>query len=68
MLADVNPAVLDALKKSGAQYVIGAGNFFPATARVLAAEEMAWKAAQKYLEEHQADAKGEENANQISLE
>jgi hypothetical protein len=45
MLADVNPTVLDALKKSGAQYVIGAGNFFPATARVLAAEEMAWKAA-----------------------
>jgi hypothetical protein len=63
MLADVNPEVLGALKKSSAQDVIGAKNFFPATERVLAAEEMAWKAAQKYLEARQADAKGEVNAN-----
>jgi sulfate permease, SulP family len=63
MLADVNPAVLDTLKKSGAQDVIGVKNIFPATARVLAAEEMAWEAAQKYLDERQVDAKSEVNAN-----
>ena len=50
MLADVNPPVLEALKKSGALEIIGPENVFPATARVLAAENMSWDAAQKWLE------------------
>jgi SulP family sulfate permease len=49
MLADVNPVVLDTLKKSGALDIIGAENVFPATARVLEAENIAWEAAQKWL-------------------
>ncbi len=54
MLADVNPAVLDALKKSGALDTLGAENVFPATARVLAAENVAWEAAQKWLQQRPA--------------
>jgi hypothetical protein len=49
MLADVNPIVLEPLKKSGALDVIGADNVFPATSRVLDAENQAWEAAQKWL-------------------
>jgi SulP family sulfate permease len=52
MLADVNPEVLDTLKRSGALEVIGAENVFPATARVLASENMAWEAAQEWLKTH----------------
>ena len=52
MLADVNPGVLEVLKKSGALIVIGEQNVFPATARVLAAENTAWEAAQKWLKTH----------------
>jgi len=59
MLADVNPGVLEVLKKSGALDVIGAENVFPATARVLAAENMAWEAAQKWLQQWQAAARPE---------
>jgi SulP family sulfate permease len=59
MLADVNPGVLEVLKKSGALNVIGAENVFPATARVLAAENMAWEAAQKWLQQWQAAARPE---------
>ena len=54
MLADVNPAVLDTLKKSGALDILGAGNVFSATARVLDAENMAWDAAQQWLKAHAA--------------
>ena len=49
MLADVNPAVLEALQRSGALEVIGASNVFAATPRVLAAENTAWDAAQQWL-------------------
>ena len=54
MLADVNPVVLETLKKSGALEVIGAENVFPATSRVLDAENQAWEAAQKWLGGRQA--------------
>jgi SulP family sulfate permease len=54
LLADVNPAVQEVLKRSGALDVIGAENVFPATKRVLAAENMAWEAAQKWLMAHAA--------------
>jgi SulP family sulfate permease len=50
MLADVNPPVLDTLRKSGAMESIGEENVFPATARVLEAERTAWNAAQMWLE------------------
>ena len=50
MLADVNPPVLETLKKSGALEIIGEENIFPATPRVLAAENASWEAAQKWLE------------------
>ncbi|MFN8469528.1 MAG: SulP family inorganic anion transporter [Caldilineaceae bacterium] len=49
MLADVNPAVEDRLRKSGALDVLGAANVFSATARVLDAENQAWDAAQAWL-------------------
>lgn len=52
MLADVNPKVLDTLKKSGALDIIGADNVFPATKRVLDAENTAWNAAQRWLKAH----------------
>ncbi|NTU63250.1 MAG: SulP family inorganic anion transporter [Chloroflexi bacterium] len=52
MLADVNPKVLDTLKKSGALDIIGAENVFPATKRVLDAENTAWNAAQAWLKAH----------------
>ena len=52
MLADVNPEVLDTLKRSGALEVIGAENVFPAAAQVLASENMAWEAAQEWLKTH----------------
>jgi len=54
ILADVNPKVLDTLKKTGALDIIGADNVFPATTRVLAAENMAWDAAQSWLKAHKA--------------
>lgn len=50
MLADVHPAVLGALQRSGALEVIGAENVMGATPRVLAAEETAWDAAQRWLQ------------------
>ena len=39
MLADVNPAVVDVLKKSGALDAIGEQNVFPASPRVLGGRE-----------------------------
>jgi SulP family sulfate permease len=51
MLADVNPQVMDVLKKSGVMEIVGEGNVFPATTRVLEAEQQAWEAAQKWLNE-----------------
>ena len=54
MLADVNPAVLDVLKKSGALDLIGEQNVFPASARVLEPEQQAWAAAQQWLKQRPA--------------
>ncbi|MCA9874745.1 MAG: SulP family inorganic anion transporter [Anaerolineales bacterium] len=51
ILADVNPAVLSALDRSGALEAIGAENVIPATNRILAAEETAWEMAQKWLQQ-----------------
>ncbi|MCB8984375.1 MAG: SulP family inorganic anion transporter [Ardenticatenaceae bacterium] len=51
ILADVNPAVLSALERSGALEAIGAENVIPATNRILAAEETAWEMAQKWLQQ-----------------
>lgn len=54
MLADVNPTVLDVMKKSGALEIIGEQNVFPATQRVLEAEQQAWEAAQQWLKQRAA--------------
>lgn len=54
MLADVNPKVYDTLKRSGALDVLGTANVFPATKRVLDAENMAWEGAQNWLQTHKA--------------
>ena len=54
MLTDVNPAVLETLRRSGALEIIGADHVFGATSRVLAAENMAWDAAAQWLREHNA--------------
>ena len=51
MLADVNPTVLDVLKKSGAADAIGEQNVFPASPRVLGAENVAWEAGQRWLQQ-----------------
>jgi SulP family sulfate permease len=56
LLADVNPGVLDTLQRSGALDAIGAEHVIPATPKVLEAENMAWNAAQKWIEKHQVDA------------
>ena len=57
MLADVDPVVEEELKASGALDVIGAEYVFPETTRVLAAEKMAWDAAQKWLRERLTEDK-----------
>jgi SulP family sulfate permease len=57
ILADVNPAVHQVLQKSGALAVLGEKNVFPATERILAAEEAAWQAAQEWLRQNPAQAK-----------
>ena len=49
MLADVNPGVMEVLKKSGALEIIGSEHVFPATTRILEAEETAWQAAEQWL-------------------
>jgi sulfate permease, SulP family len=56
MLADINPGVLETLKKSGALHVIGPENVFPATAQVLASENQAWEATQQWLKENQKNS------------
>lgn len=56
ILADVDTAVLNALRASGAMDMIGEANVIPATTQVLAAEEMAWEAAQRWLREHASQA------------
>jgi SulP family sulfate permease len=58
MLADVNPAVLDVLKKSGAADAIGEQNVFPASPRVLGAENVAWEAGQRWLQQRAAAGPG----------
>jgi SulP family sulfate permease len=49
ILADVNPEVVEVLEKSSALEAIGAHNIFPATPRVLEADNLAWEAAQEWL-------------------
>lgn len=49
MLADVNPETMGVFKKSGMLEVVGEQNVFPATQRVLEAEQQAWEAAQQWL-------------------
>lgn len=49
MLADVDPAVRDTLRRSGAIESPGLENIFPTTPRVLEAEKAAWAAAQTWL-------------------
>jgi sulfate permease, SulP family len=56
ILADVNPAVVDVLKKSGAAAVIGEQNIFPASPRILEAENVAWEAGQRWLQQRSAAA------------
>ena len=53
ILADVNPEVITVLKKSGALGLLGEENVFPATAQILASENLAWEAAQKWLKKNQ---------------
>ena len=61
MLADVNPDVQKAMQSSGALDVIGSENVYPATARVLEAENRAWEAAQKWLGDHRVETKSKED-------
>ena len=56
MLADVNPKVMDVLKKSGALDAIGEQNIFPASPRILDAENVAWEAGQRWLQQRSAAA------------
>ena len=56
ILADVNPMVVDVMKKSGMLDVIGEQNVFPATPRVLEAEQQAWEAAQQWLKQRPSAA------------
>ena len=58
LLADVNPAVLDVLRKSGALELIGEQNAFPASPRVLEPEQQAWAAAQQWLKQRSAPDEG----------
>lgn len=56
VLADVNPAVLDVMQRSGALGVVGEENVFPATPRILEAEQQAWDRAQQWLKQHTAES------------
>lgn len=62
MLADVNPEVFKSLQHSGALDVLGAENVFPATPRVLDAEENAWQAAQRWLAAQSAEQEAKESS------
>jgi SulP family sulfate permease len=59
ILADVNPEVLGVLRKSGALEIVGEQYVFPASTRVLEAENVAWEAAQKWLEQRTAASEAE---------
>ena len=61
ILADVNPAVVDVLKKSGVAAVIGEQNIFPASPRILEAENVAWEAGQRWLQQRAAAGPGIES-------
>lgn len=50
ILADVTPKVMQVLERSGSLEALGAENVFPATNRVLAAENTAWDAANQWLQ------------------
>ena len=52
ILTDINPKVLETLKRSGALEMLGGENVIPATKRVLGAENAAWNAAQEWLKTH----------------
>lgn len=56
LLADVNPAVLDVMQRSGALGVVGEENVFPATPRILEAEQQAWDRAQQWLKQHTVES------------
>ncbi len=56
VLADVNPAVLDVMQRSGALGVVGEENVFPATPRILEAEQQAWDRAQQWLKQHTVES------------
>jgi len=47
---------VDVLKKSGAAAVIGEQNIFPASPRILEAENVAWEAGQRWLQQRSAAA------------
>ena len=59
ILADVDPLVIEILKKSGALAIVGEDNVFPATPQLLATEEAAWSAAQQWLQSRPASGKAE---------
>ena len=61
ILADVNPAVVDVLKKSGVAAVIGEQNIFPASPRILEAKNVAWEAGQRWLQQRAAAGPGIES-------
>lgn len=52
MLADVDPKVIEVLKKTGTLELVGEENIFPATSHVLDSENAAWEAAQVWLEKY----------------
>ena len=60
LLANVRQTVLETLKRSDALAVIGEENVFPATSLMLASEEQAWAAAQKWLKQDSKPAQGVE--------
>jgi sulfate permease, SulP family len=56
ILADVNPAVMQMLQKSGVLAALGSENVIPASPRVLDAENKAWDRAQSWLAAHGSQA------------
>jgi SulP family sulfate permease len=52
MLADVDPKVIEVLKKTGTLELVGEENIFPATSHVLDSENAAWEAARVWLEKY----------------
>ena len=63
LLANVRQTVLETLKRSDSLAVIGEENVFPATSLVLASEDEAWAAAQKWLKQDSKTAQGVETGS-----